>query len=1108
MASSWGERVRVTQPFTRALRLSLPDGIKLRRSTELPDILWPAFWLLVGLLASAAYLFGAQLVPAPVSLNLPEPLHPPAAIVLAVLLLTPPRTWWFFLVLAYAFQVAVFLWMGYSPAATLTGHLANVVEALLGAILVRRCIQVPPRFDTLWQFTIYAVCVTVAAVIGATLGAASLLLTGRPYWPTWLAWFLSDVLATLLLAPTILLWVGSRRPGRPFASRWRVAEAAAIFLALLVVGTFGYGSRIESQHLAWSLLYAPMPLLLWAAVRFGPRGVAASLSLITIFAIASVARGQGPLVSTSTDENVLNLQIFLFVIGVPLFFLAALVQERRAAQARLEQSEERYRAVVSNFPHGVVLLFGADLRHIVADGRGLPEMHLNQSSIEGKTPAEAFPAEMADALTPRYQAALAGDHVAFDLLHAGRTYQTHVLPVPSGGVATGMAVLQDATEQRDLEGLTALDHAKTAFFNNVNHEFRTPLTLLLGPLQELLSEPRERLTPEVRQPLEIAHRNGLRLLKLVNTLLELSRLEAGRVEAVYVPTDLGAFTTDLASVFRSAIEQAGLRLVVHCVPLPEPVYVDRDKWEQIVLNLLSNALKFTYTGEIVVTLRALSQRAVLAVHDTGIGIPPDELPHLFERFYRVRRQTGRTQEGTGIGLSLVQELARLHGGTAGVTSIVGEGSTFAVSIPLGTAHLPADQIRTAAGPPDVSAAASYAEEVRRWLPSEATTSAAAVGIEDSSTLTSATAPDDVAGDDARRLPRLLVVDDDADLRAYVERLLSWRGQVKTAGDGIAALEIARAWKPDLILADVMMPRLDGLGLLKAVRADPQLRSISVILLSAWANDEARAEGLRAGADDYLVKPFTLADLFARVDGQVWLARMRNEVSTAAERERLAYDLHDSVTQSLYSLTLLAEAGRRAMTAGQQAQAEEYLGRLGEAAQHTLRDMRLLMSQLRPAPLADLGLVRAIEHRLDAVERRAGITASLVVTGELTLPSAVEEVLYYITQEALNNTLKHAEATEVIVRVTQRRASTTLVVVDNGRGFDVDTALNGGGLGLASIRERAARVGATVEIGPGRRGGTQVAVKIRTEDWQPSALPGSESAPVARAGSTWTNQSVS
>src|SRR4051812_48428940 len=298
------------QPLTRALRLSLPEGIKLRHSTELSGILWPAGWLLVGLLASAAYSFGAQLVPIPVSLDLPDPLYPPAAIVLAVLLLTPPRTWWVFLLEAYAFQVAVFLWMGYSPAATLTGYLANMVEALVGAILVCRFIQAPPRFETLWQFTVYGVCVTIAAVIGATLGAASLLLTGRPYWPTWLAWFLGDVLATLLLAPTILLVISGRVWSSGVRSRRRAAEAGALLLALLAVGAFAFGTKGQELHAAPAPEYLPIPLLVWAAVRFGPRGLIGALTLTTVLAIAGVANGLGPFEGVPAPASTFHLQLF------------------------------------------------------------------------------------------------------------------------------------------------------------------------------------------------------------------------------------------------------------------------------------------------------------------------------------------------------------------------------------------------------------------------------------------------------------------------------------------------------------------------------------------------------------------------------------------------------------------------------------------------------------------------------------------------------------------------------------------------------------------------------------------------------------------------------
>jgi signal transduction histidine kinase len=207
------------------------------------------------------------------------------------------------------------------------------------------------------------------------------------------------------------------------------------------------------------------------------------------------------------------------------------------------------------------------------------------------------------------------------------------------------------------------------------HEFRTPLTLMLGPLEDAL---RDQLggSSVQRDQLAIAHRNALRLLKLVNTLLDFSRLEAGRFQASYQPTNLAALTTELASVFRAAIEREGLRLVVHCPPLAEPVYVDRQMWEKIVLNLLSNAFKFTLEGEIEVTLQQVGANVVLSVRDTGTGIAAGDLLHIFERFHRVQGARGRTVEGSAIGLALVQELVRLHGGRVDVTSELDRSGGF------------------------------------------------------------------------------------------------------------------------------------------------------------------------------------------------------------------------------------------------------------------------------------------------------------------------------------------------------------------------------------------------------------------------------------------------
>lgn len=438
-------------------------------------------------------------------------------------------------------------------------------------------------------------------------------------------------------------------------------------------------------------------------------------------------------------------------------------------------------------------------------------------------------------------------------------------------------------ERKRAEALAELDRAKTAFFSNVSHEFRTPLTLMLSPLEDTLANANEELPPQQRETLELVHRNGLRLLKLVNTLLDFSRIEAGRIQAVYEPTDLATFTAELASMFRSAIERAGLHLAIDCPPLPESVYVNRDMWEKIVLNLLSNAFKFTFEGEIAIGLHSVGDRVELSVRDTGVGIRAAELPRLFERFYRVSGTRSRTHEGSGIGLALVQELVKLHGGTVSAESALEQGTTFTVTIALGNAHLPSDRIQatdtlqsTALG------AAPFVEEALRWLPQEEgeTRRQGDKGREPESrfplspahlvSLSSSSA-------------RILLADDNTDMRDYVKRLLSQYYDVEAVGDGIAALEAIAQQMPDLILTDVMMPRLDGFGLLRELRSALHTQELPIILLSARAGEESRVEGLEAGADDYLIKPFSARELLARVEANLKLARLRQ---AAARQERV------------------------------------------------------------------------------------------------------------------------------------------------------------------------------------------------------------------------------
>lgn len=431
------------------------------------------------------------------------------------------------------------------------------------------------------------------------------------------------------------------------------------------------------------------------------------------------------------------------------------------------------------------------------------------------------------------------------------------------------------------ERLTELDRAKTQFFSNISHEFRTPLTLMLGPLEDALGD--GGLAGAQRKRVEVARRNALRLLKLVNSLLDFARVEAGRAQASFEPLDLALATREFAGHFQSACDRAGLRLMVDCSSLPEAVFVDRNAWETIVLNLLSNAFKFTRDGEIVVRLRAADGSVTLTVSDTGSGIPAHELPRLFERFHRVEGTQGRSYEGTGIGLALVRELVGLHGGTIRVDSILGEGSRFHVTLPLGHAHLPADRLRLSPlAPADPSRADAFAAEVEQWLSDGGDTDGSDAGADDG--VKGAAGHGAVPGPARPERPLVLLADDNADMRGYVRRILTASGyQVVATGDGEEALAAARNRVPDLVLSDVMMPTLGGFGLLQALRADPRTGNVPVILLSARAGEEARVEGLTAGADDYLVKPFGARELVARVGGSLQLARMREEKAAAERR---------------------------------------------------------------------------------------------------------------------------------------------------------------------------------------------------------------------------------
>jgi signal transduction histidine kinase len=491
---------------------------------------------------------------------------------------------------------------------------------------------------------------------------------------------------------------------------------------------------------------------------------------------------------------------------------------------------------------------------------------------------ESGPAGARGAVVLSIERAAGGQPLGFivaglsSLLRSSESYDRfHRLLGSSISQSVSNAAAYEAERQR-AEALAELDRAKTTFFSNVSHEFRTPLTLMLAPIQDMLAAPAGALIDH--DAVDLLQRNALRLLKLVNMLLEFSRIEAGRIEAVFEPVDLSALTADLASNFRAAIERADLALVVDCPPLLEPVYVDRDMWEKIVLNLLSNALKFTFAGTITVRLRADAKVARLEIHDTGTGIHEQELPRLFERFHRIEGARSRSHEGSGIGLALIQELAKLHGGYVTVTSQLDAGTTFEVRIPRGAAHLSKDRIRASRDLPATAVgAAAFVHEAMRWgtQSSHPTPNSAFPGKEPAA--------------------RIVFADDNADMREYVSRLLGERWHVELASDGSEALAAIRRNPPDLVLCDVMMPGLDGFALVQAIRSDVVLRTLPVIMLSARAGDEEAAKGLTAGANDYIAKPFSARDLLVRVATNLAAAKIAREAKEREQRQRENFYRH-------------------------------------------------------------------------------------------------------------------------------------------------------------------------------------------------------------------------
>ena len=660
------------------------------------------------------------------------------------------------------------------------------------------------------------------------------------------------------------------------------------------------------------------------------------------------------------------------------------------------------------------------------------------------------------------------------LLAPARTLEREVV-TRSRELGAANDALREATEK-----LKELDQAKTEFFSNVSHEFRTPLTLMLGPLEDALTDAGEPLTPAQEARVTLAHENSLRLLKLVNALLDFSRLQAGRAQARFAPLDLAQVTAELAGMFESAVTRTSLRLQIDCPPLSQPAWVDRDLWEKIVLNLISNAIKFTHEGRIDVRVGENTDTMILEVADTGVGIPQDEICRIFERFHRVPGVSGRAHEGTGIGLALVRELVGLHGGRVHASSEVGVGTTFRVEIPKGFAHLPGDSVdQRPEGSHASREVAAHLADARRWQ-----------RLADSagSMPSSGTAPQRAEPGVAGARARVLVVDDNADLREYMASLLAGEYEVSSAVDGLQGLAAAQEDPPDIIVSDVMMPGLSGTDLVRRLRAEPRTASIPIILVSARAGQEAAIAGLDAGSDDYLTKPFAAPELLARVRTHVQLARRRREWISqlqAANRELDAFThsvAHD-LRAPLRGINGMAEILFDTKLQQLDSEGQKYLRyirdsgqRMAQLIEDLLKLSRTTRGELLRHPVDLSDLARHVVQQLRESDPNREVT--FAVQDGLSA-NADPRLLRAALENLLGNAWKFtsrrtAARIEFGVDVTQ--GEPIYFIRDNGAGFDMTYAdrlfgvfqrlhaaseFEGTGVGLATVQRIIVRHGGRI-----------------------------------------------
>jgi PAS domain S-box-containing protein len=771
---------------------------------------------------------------------------PPYAIVTALLWRTRPRTWWVFILAAAAGDFYPHRLGGATVAFALLAEVVNAARVVVAAIGLRRFAGRAGRLETLREMVAYLIIAVVLAPAIAALGGAWLVVATHPSRSFWLAfqqWWFSNAITALTLLPLLAIDLSRLRGGLRAISPRTMAEASLLALLLLGAGACVFARSYDRSNTHQAHLYWALPFLLWA-IRFGPRGINAALLAVTLMSIWGAIAGRGPFAVHAPTGNLLELEVFLLAVSVPLLLLAALFAQQRRTAAALTESRRQYRSVVEDQtemicrfrPDGTYTFANRayceslwlETQDIVGDNiwtLGPEGVHRTRAELQVITPASPIATRevmvSAQGSYPRWQQWR--DRGFFDDQGAVVEYQS------VGRDITDRKKAED--ERRELEArrsveaaLRDADRRKDEFLAMLGHELRNPLAPIAIALEILRQAP-----PGGQDAVWARESIGRQLgqmTRLLDDLLDISRITLGKIQLQLAAVDVGRVVANAVEAAGPVIGSFGHALTVHLPEHPVIIRGDAARLTQVVANLLNNAAKYTERGgRIEITVEPSESRVELRVRDSGIGLDADALERVFELYSQIPAGRERAQGGLGIGLALVRRLVELHDGSVSARSEgANRGSEFIIDLP--------------ATPPDPP------ERARR------------------NPVTTVRMP----AQPSQPTLRILAVDDNVDVAEGLASVLGlWGHTVRVAHDGAAALEVATDFSPEVVFVDLGLPRIDGLEVARRLRQARGPKPTLLVSMSGFGQEQTRRKSGEAGFHHHLVKPVDMDSLRSLLD---------------------------------------------------------------------------------------------------------------------------------------------------------------------------------------------------------------------------------------------------